>query len=65
MESTQEVQTVFQRALAELANRKYRADNGLINCIRLPFPRLRRFWPGIEKGRYIIVTANQKVKINN
>ena len=54
-------QTVAQRSLAALADRKHRADTGSINCIKLPFARFRRYWPGLEKERYIIVTANQKV----
>ena len=55
----------FERALQKLKDRRERILSGLINCIPLPFPRLRSWLPGIEKRRYTIVTANQKVKINN
>lgn len=51
----------FDRALEELITRRNRILNGQINCIPLCFPRLRRWLPGIEKRRYNICTANQKV----
>ena len=40
---------------------RQRIIDGLYNCIPLPFKRFSKFWPGTEKGKYIIVTANQKV----
>lgn len=49
------------RAIQKLKERRERALNGLYNSIPFPFPRFRRFFPGIEKGRYYLVTANQKV----
>lgn len=52
----------IDRALAKLITRRDRILNGLINCIPLPFKRLRNWLPGIEKRRYVIITANQKVK---
>lgn len=51
----------FDRAIEKLKIRRQRVIDGLINCIPLPFPRLRVWLPGIEKKRYIIATANQKV----
>lgn len=51
----------IDRALAKLITRRDRILNGLINCIPLPFKRLRNWLPGIEKRRYVIITANQKV----
>lgn len=53
---------VFDRALEKLKLRRDRINSGLVNCIPLPFPRLRNWLPGIEKKRYTIITANQKVK---
>ena len=41
--------------------RRERAMSGLFNCLPWPFPRFRTHLPGTEKGKYIIVTANQKV----
>lgn len=51
----------YSRYLGELSYRQQRIKDGFINCIRLPFKRLRRWLPGIEKRRYTIITANQKI----
>lgn len=51
----------FDRALEKLVIRRQRILEGRINCIPLPFLRLRTHLPGIEKRRYNICTANQKV----
>lgn len=55
----------FEDILKHLKEKRQRALDGLYNCIPLPFPRFRNLFPGIQMGRYIIVTANQKVKENN
>lgn len=52
---------VYDRSIEELVNRRNRILNGQINCIPLSFPRLRTWLPGIEKRRYTIITANQKI----
>lgn len=52
----------FDRALEKLKERRKRILEGKINCIPLSFSRLRAWLPGIEKRRYNIITANQKVK---
>lgn len=52
---------IFDRALEKLKSRRNRVLNGQINCIPLTFPRLRTWLPGIEKRRYTVCTANQKV----
>lgn len=51
----------FDEVVTYLKERAERARNGLYNCIPLPFKRYRKLWPGIEKGKYICVTANQKI----
>lgn len=51
----------YRRFLDKLKNRRERILDGKINSIPLPFPRFKRWWPGIEKKRYTIITANQKV----
>lgn len=43
--------------------RRERAIGGLFNCLPWPFPRFRTYVPGTEKGKYIIVTANQKINV--
>lgn len=52
---------MFLKDLAVLANRKKRAEQGLFNCLPLPFPTARKKFPGFEKGTYAIISANQKV----
>lgn len=54
---------VFDRSIEKLKARRQRILDGQINCIPLPFPRLRTWLPGIEKRRYTIVTANQKITL--
>lgn len=51
----------FDKAVEELKVRKSRVENGLINCIPNPFPRLRTWFPGIEKRRYNVITAQAKI----
>ena len=51
----------FDSVMAFLRERKERAESGKYNCIPWPFPRFREILPGTEMGKFIIVTANQKV----
>lgn len=53
--------STFNQVLDNLKVRRERIIKGLYNCIPLPFPRFRRWVPGIEAAKFIIVTANQKV----
>jgi hypothetical protein len=57
-----EEKDLFDRAIDSLIERRDRILSGKINCIPLPFARLRKWLPGMEKKRYNIITANQKVK---
>ncbi len=51
----------FKEVVSYLQNRRQRAVEGKYNCIPLPFPRFKHIWPGVEMGKYIIVTAAQKI----
>ena len=51
----------FDVDIQELITRRERAISGKLNCLPLPYPRLREVFPGIEKRRYTIISANQKV----
>lgn len=51
----------FNSVMSYLKDRRDRAISGKYNCIPWPFPRFRELLPGTEKGKFIIVTANQKV----
>lgn len=52
----------YNNVKAFLIGKRERAISGLYNCIPFPFPRFRMFLPGTQMGKYIICTANQKVK---
>lgn len=52
---------IFDRNYKKLLDRREKILSGKINCIPLPFTRFRQWFPGIERGRYYMVTANQKV----
>lgn len=54
---------MHQRYLQKIKDRRQRLLDNKINCIPLPFPRFRVWLPGIEKKRYTIITANQKVLV--
>lgn len=51
----------FSRVIDSLVERKQRILDGKTNCIPLSFERFRRFFPGTEMGKYIIITAMQKI----
>ena len=54
----------FSEIQAENKFRRERLLSGKYNCIPFPFLRFRKMYPGVEKGKFIIITANQKVSIN-
>lgn len=49
-----------QRIRKTLEERRNRVLSGKINCIPLPFKRFRSEWPGIEQGRYYLVSGATK-----
>ena len=51
----------FEEVQAKNRARRQRILDGKLNCIPLPFERFRSIFPGFEQGKYIIITANQKV----
>jgi hypothetical protein len=48
------------RVIENLRRRREKVMGGGINSIPLPFPRFRNDWPGIEQGKYYLVTAATK-----
>ena len=52
---------LYERVYEEIVERRKRLIDGKINCIPWGFPRLENRLPGIEQGRYYLVTANSKV----
>lgn len=55
--------TYFDRHINELKERRDNILSGGINSIPLKFDRFRKWLPGIERRKYTIITANQKVKV--
>ena len=53
--------SLFNRVLVDLKERKQRIVDGMINCIPWGLPRFENELPGIEQGKYYLVTANSKV----
>jgi len=52
---------IYNRVFEEIAENKRLREEGKHIVIPFPFPRFSRYVPGIQKGRYIICTANSKV----
>lgn len=61
MENKDVPKTYFDRHIEELEERRDRILSGNINSIPLKFDRFRKWYPGVEKRKYVIITANQKV----
>lgn len=51
----------FSRIYEDLVARKKRISEGLLNCIPSPFPRFREVYPGLEKAKYLLFSANSKI----
>lgn len=51
----------FQEVQAENILRRERIIEGKYNCIPFPFKRFRKVYPGVEQGKYILISANQKI----
>lgn len=59
---------LLQRIVNNLEDRRERILQGKINCIAFPFPRFRSVFPGIEKGKYYLVsgaTKSSKTQLSN
>ena len=53
--------SLFSRTLHTIETKRERILNGKINCIPWGLPRFEEESPGIEQGKYFLVTANSKV----
>lgn len=53
--------TLFKRVHQNLLDRRERILSGKINCIPWNLPRFENQLPGIEQGKYYLITANSKV----
>lgn len=52
---------LFDRVYNDLIERRERLLSGKINCIPWGLPRFENELPGIEQGKYYLVSANSKV----
>ncbi len=55
---------LFERVYEGLKERRERINSGKVNSIPFNLPRFENQLPGIEQGKYYIVTANSKVGKN-
>jgi len=53
--------SLYNRVLKKIEDRRDRLLNGKINCIPWGLPRFENEIPGIEQGKYYLITANSKV----
>lgn len=53
--------SLYKRVYENLIERRQRILSGMINCIPWRLPRFENQLPGIEQGRYYLVTANSKI----
>ena len=53
--------SLYKRVYEDLEKRRERILTGKINCIPWGLPRFEEYLPGIEQGKYYIITANSKV----
>ena len=53
--------SLFSRTLQTVETKRERLLNGKINCIPFGLPRFENQLPGIERGKYYLITANSKI----
>ena len=53
--------SLFNRVYNNIVERRERILSGKINCIPWGLPRFENESPGIEQGKYYLISANQKV----
>lgn len=52
---------LYNRVLTELKTNKQLRESNQEIAIPFPFKRFSEYIPGIQKGRYYLLSANQKV----
>lgn len=48
--------------IQRLRDRRQRVLDGKYNCIPFPFSRFKKLFPGLEQEKFLVITANQKIK---
>ena len=57
----EEKNNIYDRVYEQIVNRRERILDGKINCIPWGLPRFEEENPGIERGKYYLLSANSKV----
>ena len=53
--------SLYKKTLQEITNNKLLREEGKDISIPSPFSRMSNYWPGIQQGKYYLISANQKV----
>lgn len=53
--------SLYTRVYDHIIDRRERLLSGKVNCIPWKLPRFEAQLPGIEQGKYYLLTANSKV----
>ncbi len=53
--------SLFGRVHSNLIERRDRLLSGKVNCIPWRLPRFEKHLPGIEQGKYYLVSASSKI----
>jgi replicative DNA helicase len=54
-------QETFNKLINDIELKKQRKENGLHNSILSPFTNFNKNFPGLERGKYILLTANSGI----
>lgn len=52
---------LYERAIEKMSANLRTSLNGGVNCIPTTLSRFSKYWPGVEKGKYYMVTASSGV----
>ena len=58
---SEEKKSLFSRVYENIVNKRERILSGKVNCIPWGLPRFEEESPGIEKGKFYLISANSKV----
>ena len=53
--------SLYRKTVDEIKRNKISRENGKDISIPSPFSRMANYWPGIQQGKYYLVSAGQKV----
>lgn len=59
-EEVEETNTIYQRRVEAYKDKREKVLSGGLNCIPSPFPRFRKEFPGIERGKYYLLSGSEK-----